>query len=1006
MGHFLRTAVEVVGIAVAIAAAIPSGGTSLLAAGLGVTASTASLIAVGTEVAVAGFEAITAKKPTSLANPMDWQSNPEAGIPHIAGRMYFGGQIVYRQTFGKDNVNETINTVYSTGPIKGFEGYYVSGVLAAIDAGGHPAITDGEKVYVATQLGAQPEAAALGGTNNPGITPASKISGRAASTQTFSYDTKGGSTLTTEPQTGFVILGTPVYDPRKDSTYPGGNGPQRWNDETTWSFTGYDNPGLKALSYLIGYRNNGIVVIGVGLPFSSIIASQLVEMANVCDANGWTMAGVIFSTDQKWGIYSQILQAGGGTPLHTGALTGCLVNTPKVSLATFEIDDILGDWSVQGSQSRRARINSVVPRYMAEQSIVNETTDSHGNVTLQTVVTWGMATAGKIVVPDYVTEDGGERQKGIDYPFVTGVSTNDNAPNQVAQLARYDIENAREFGPVKINMKPRWMGYRAGDVITGGASLHELGLVGQDIMLLNRQFNPSNYTVSMTARSETAAKHAFALGQTTTAPPTPMLSGPPLIPVPSANSWAIVSETVSANGTTIPALVIQGATDSSVISGVVFEYRESTGQQDDGADWISAGINAPGAETKAITGVKDGTEYQCAVSYQTVSGTGSRLILGPVVAGQTSVPWESGVTGPGKPEDGATVGAPDGTPVGDRNAQDVTASLDLNAQGIIEQGLRQDDAQTVLDARTFVAGQPINTVFETFQNTQIDQNNLVNSSLALLGGKSPDGTAWDLALDTVRIGPSETLAQRFTEIGATNGTLTATVESLQEAVVGADGSATARAVLSLDVNGFVSGFVTTNNGTNSSFDILATHFSIVDPNSGTPYTVFDITDGIVTMHNVQVDTLAAGSVTIDGIATGLTNVVSFNADDVMIDSSETTLIETDAFMLGDSIAGNGMATITFLQDSLTVRDTFVRFRVYVDYGDGHGYINKRDRIEGIQTASGNTYWAKSVSFPLLIVATSPVKIKVTGTGVQVNGGGVTSGSYARNIEIDVLKLGR
>ncbi|WP_298689562.1 hypothetical protein, partial [uncultured Sphingomonas sp.] len=685
MSKFIRTAGEIIAVAVAVAAAIPTGGASaaagatLLSSALGVSAATASAIAAGVSVSITALEALTAKKPTQVGNPMDWKSDPNAGIPHVAGRMYTAGQIIYRNTWGKDNVYETIQTVYSTGPIKGFENLYVDGVVTSV-SGTIVNINDRGKMAASTQLGAQPEARQLGDLGPPNFTAQSRMSGLAASSISFTYDTKGGHTFTTEPQTGYVVLGTPVYDPRQDSTYPGGNGAQRSNDETTWSFTGYDNPGLKALSYLIGYRQKGNVVIGVGLPISAIRVDQLVEMANVCDANGWKMGGVIMSTDDRWTMYGQILQAGGAVPTRSGTRTGCIVNTPKVSLATFERDDIIGDWSIQGSTSRRSRINAIVPSYMAEQSVVGETSDANSNTVLQTTVTWGMAAAGIIIVDDYVTFDGGQRQKAVSYPFVTGhTTTNDNlAPAQVAQLARYDIENSREFGPIAMTMKPRWMGYQAGDVITGGASTTEMGLVGQDIMLLQRSFSPANMTVSMTARSETKAKHAFALGQTTTPPPTPALSGPPLIPVPGADAWALTAgELTSDNGSTSAALFLNGTSDSNSIDAVVVEMRVSTGEQAAADDW--EGVTTLAASFSGqltITSVKDQTAYQVAVSYRKGVGTGTRLILGPASAGQTAVPWTAGVVGTGKPEDNATVGAPAGTSVNGVPVEQVTVSID------------------------------------------------------------------------------------------------------------------------------------------------------------------------------------------------------------------------------------------------------------------------------------------------------------------------------------------
>lgn len=631
MSKFLRTAALVVGgialAATGVGAALDAG---IFGAGLSVAAGSAIAgeVATGAAIASAGLGVVaqlTAKKPKPIGNPMQWQSDPQAGIPIVIGRAYSGGKIIYRQGWGKNNKWETIHTVHSIGPVQSFEQLYVDGVATSVSADTTVNIASRGYMFERHQIGAQPESAALQvgqGGYPPGIGVTSKLSGLASSAIQLVYDTKGKTTLTTEPQCGYVVQGVRVYDPRKDSTYPGGSGPQRVNDETTWSYTGKDNPYLAALAWVIGWRQNGKLVAGVGAPVSLILLDQFVEGANVADANGWKCGGILDTTDDKWQRLKDILLAGGGEPMRLGAQLGCLINTPRVSLATIGVNDVIGDASVQATQSMRDRINAVVPRFMAESSII--TSDSSGN--LVTTVTWGMAAAGPVIVSDYVTFDGRQRQTQIDFEFVQGPGGGATAPNQVAQLARYAIENAREFGPITLPLKLRWMGYKPGDVVT--ATLPELGLNGQDILLLNRSLDPAKGAVTMTARSETYAKHAFALGQTTTAPATPSVSGPPLIPTPDAADWSIIATFYSSNNQVVPALVVSGQPDV-VADGVVFEYRVCTGTQGTDDDWQTAGTEPLQVSVKPITGLIGGIPYQVSIRYRSGPGVGDRLILGP-----------------------------------------------------------------------------------------------------------------------------------------------------------------------------------------------------------------------------------------------------------------------------------------------------------------------------------------------------------------------------------------
>src|SRR3546814_7680357 len=82
-------------------------------------------------------------------------------------------------------------------------------------------------------------------------------------------------------------------------------------------------------------------------------ALPILEAANIADANGWTMGGVEWSTDSKWDIFKRILQAGGCVPTQTGGLIGCMVNTPRVSVATITGAHLLDNLSYAANKSRR-----------------------------------------------------------------------------------------------------------------------------------------------------------------------------------------------------------------------------------------------------------------------------------------------------------------------------------------------------------------------------------------------------------------------------------------------------------------------------------------------------------------------------------------------------------------------------------------------------------------------------------------------------------------------------
>jgi hypothetical protein len=647
-----------IGTAPALSAAsttLAIGGTAFTTAGFAVAATGASLfgIAAGTLLAVSSAlslaSGLTAKKPSVAATGAQTQfkADPNAGIPCVLGRTGEGGFIVFRSNADgwsdkTPNDLDDFVIVHSIGPIQGYEGFKADQVAVSFDGSGNGSGGFSGFMWQKSQLGATPEASALAVAAGVSARPSgwgtdAKLSGLAASQWRLRFDAKGGHYQGGTPKPQWVLLGVKVYDPRLDSTYPGGSGACRAADETTWVYS--ENPYLHALTWLIGRRQNGQRVMGVGMPVNGILTAHYVEGANIADANGWKVGGVVYSTDNKWEVLKAILQAGGGEPLRLGAQVGCLVNTPRVSLATITIDDLAqGEVSVTATQRQRDRINGVIPRYRSEDH------------------EWEIVPGAPVRVASHVTEDGDQRTREIEYALVQ-VAAGETVV-QPAQLARYDIENAREFGPISVPLKLRWMGYRPGDCVT--ANLPESGLNSQPILILNRALEPGTCVVTLTARSETPAKHPFALGQTTEAPSTPSVSGPPLVPTPDFADWSITGTSISSGGVTVPALVIAGGAPTS-IGSVIFEYRVYTGAgMDPDAGWIAAGVDIPATTSKIVASVKSGETYQVSVSYLARGVRGGRLILGPVTtsafAGTTGA---TGATGPAGPT-GAT--GPQGVP--------------------------------------------------------------------------------------------------------------------------------------------------------------------------------------------------------------------------------------------------------------------------------------------------------------------------------------------------------
>lgn len=505
----LKTVVTVVAVVAAVALVASGVGAPIGAGILGMTWAT---IATAAGLAAAAINVISAPKvkgQSAIGSATDWRADPQAGAPMVLGRSFFGGNIIARDTFGASNAILASVIVWSLGPVHALESFTVERDPITFSGSAATGTYSGF-MWLSSQLGATPESAALAPTQGtlPGWGASSKLSGLAASMLELKFDKNGKVFATGFPQIGMVVQGLLCYDPRQDSTYPGGSGACRSNNPATWVYS--TNPFIQAITYAIGWTQNGKRVAGIGWPVASIDLARFVEGANVADANGWAGGGVASTLDDKWNMLKALLQAGGGTPIRLGGLLSCDFQTPRTSLATITAADIAGDAKVVATQPRRDRFNTAVPRFRSE---------AHG---------WEVISADPVSVSSYITADGATRTKEIDYPFVQDV-------DQAAQLANYDILQSREFGPITLQLKPKWIGYKPGDAVT--VTIAELGLSGQKCVISKRTLDPTSGVVTLELRSETDSKHSYALGQSGTAPPTPTLtpSGDPFVVTTAAD---------------------------------------------------------------------------------------------------------------------------------------------------------------------------------------------------------------------------------------------------------------------------------------------------------------------------------------------------------------------------------------------------------------------------------------------------------------------------------------
>ena len=516
MAKALRTVGKIAGVVAAVAgvvAGVATGNPALVATALKVGA-----IAGATSAVASTGAALLAKPPAVRGSITQTTIGADQPTPYMVGYTYSGGAMVHRTAYGPTqndipNPYRAIVNVYSAGgPIGGIDRFLLDFEPLTIGAGGNVAGYYNNLLYVTASAGAIGAAALAGPWAQaiPGWGASAKLSGKAHALWSAKWD-RGGKWSAGMGQLGIEGRGVLTWDPRKDSTWPGGSGPQRWASpastaafdaaRATWTYT--NRPGLHALRYALGTWERDPAVsgsvyrctFGLGMPLDQIVVEDFVRLENVCEANGWTVSGVLFEPGDKADNLKRILAAGAAQICWKGGRLGLKITTPGVSLDTITRDDLAdGTLRVPGMLPWRERINTVIPQYRSP---------AHK---------WEMQSSAKITLPDQVAADGEEKLKAEPFEMVTDVA-------QAAQLAALALLDRQEAAGIEISVKARLRRYRGGDRLTLHPSLvAEAGLEHGEVVVIDRSFDPTTMAGTMTFVTDTAAKHPLALGQTGAAP--------------------------------------------------------------------------------------------------------------------------------------------------------------------------------------------------------------------------------------------------------------------------------------------------------------------------------------------------------------------------------------------------------------------------------------------------------------------------------------------------------
>lgn len=618
MPHLLPAAAS------AIAAAAPAAAAGAAKASIMTTLKSVAFNAL-TNLAISAALSVFSPTVGASARTVEFVIDPDGPIPFAAGYVGVPGAMAHKDTFGPDLMYYGIPVILSgAGPITAIQSVKADDYPMAFDAnGGATTEPYRQEFFFRSVLGHQPAPVALttpnGFKNNaklPGWTAAHKLSGKAAFLMVMAENSKGSAFPNGEVKPLVELLGLKGWDPTQDSTYPGGNGPCRLHDASTW--VTLTCPILWGLKWALGLWEGPTLkgapahdsttdhqVGGIGARLSGVDVPAFVAASNIAKANAWTVSAYPNTDDDKHQVLETFLQAGGAIYSQRAGKISCISRAaPRASLVTISAADTAGPLEIDTAASRIDRINTLRPRFWSP---------AHR---------WQMtAMDGEITAASYRAEDGGRtRSRGVDFPFVSNAK-------QTGQLAALQIANTREGIAGVIPLKPHLQRIRPGDAFT----ITEAGFVlnGLKCLCLNTDYDPATGVVRVSFVSETDAKYPFALGQNPT-PPTPQVLtpvDPRFVSPPGAGDWTVTPRPPAPGGAQQPGFDLSGIVSNATATAIIVEYGPSAV-----GPWKQAYQGPPTVTNIPLDGLQPGVQYWVAIQYQRNQNYSERHVYGPYLA--------------------------------------------------------------------------------------------------------------------------------------------------------------------------------------------------------------------------------------------------------------------------------------------------------------------------------------------------------------------------------------
>lgn len=420
----------------------------------------------------------------------------------------------------------------------------------------------------------------------------------------------------------FLVRGAKVYDPRKDSTVPGGSGSHRSNNEATWEWS--NNSALVAAWYLTHE-------FGVKVPWAKVNLAALIAAANVCDEDvqisatptyqkRYTCDGTIPTGASKRANLQMICDTMAGEAFKSAGqwhIRAGAYSAPAVTIDESWLAD--GPVEVLPMASDKEIANSAIGTFANAADAYRE----------NQIPEWSGAA--------YVTEDNGEKiQLQLRLPLTT-----DSVRAQ--RMLKIAVVDSRESFTVRLRANLRAYKLQPGDMVA--LTIGVLGVSAKPMRVKERAWTPGGW-IDLILREEPNGKYDWSLGEVTVMASAANSNLPkpfavPQAPVISGITSGSTELLRSRDGTFVSRMRVawDAPLDSNVISGGRVELQFQGGANRTADAWNDGGVLSGDARFGYCAPVIDGTDYWIRVRFVSAMNVASQWTYGRHVAqGKTAVP--------------------------------------------------------------------------------------------------------------------------------------------------------------------------------------------------------------------------------------------------------------------------------------------------------------------------------------------------------------------------------